>query len=274
MSSIDWGGYNHYLKIGIDVNGGNNFVTMGITQFLSVPYALYASTTDSLLNGTANETDPQFMASPASAITNSDRVAWDKKQNKIYVDNGISLNGDTISSNSAGGGGFSHYIGEHFGGGVIFHLWKDSLGNEHGLIVDIVDLAAYPVYVNWSNISNTTIGASAQSTWNGMANCNAIVGQTGHTSSAASLCLNSTNGGQNDWYLPSVDECGLLLKNRFNVSRTFASINGATYFNLIEKYWTSTEAAAGGAIAYSFGQGLIFSHSKASPYYIRAIREF
>jgi hypothetical protein len=42
---------------------------------------------------------------------------------------------------------------------------------------------------------------------------NAIVGQEGLTNSAAALCLNSTNGGQSDWYLPSRDELISLYTN-------------------------------------------------------------
>jgi hypothetical protein len=33
-------------------------------------------------------------------------------------------------------GEFTHSIGEKFGGGVIFHVWKDDQGIEHGLIAD------------------------------------------------------------------------------------------------------------------------------------------
>jgi hypothetical protein len=42
MSTIDWSNDNYYLKVGMDAAGGTNFLTMGTTQLLSVPYALYA----------------------------------------------------------------------------------------------------------------------------------------------------------------------------------------------------------------------------------------
>ena len=42
MANIQWGNDNYYLSIAMDVNGGTNFLTMGTTQLLSVPYALYA----------------------------------------------------------------------------------------------------------------------------------------------------------------------------------------------------------------------------------------
>lgn len=41
FSKIDWGEDKYYLNIGIDVDGGNNYIDMGTSQFLSVPYSLY-----------------------------------------------------------------------------------------------------------------------------------------------------------------------------------------------------------------------------------------
>jgi hypothetical protein len=143
------------------------------------------------------------------------------------------------SVNGAGGGGnFTHYIGEEYGGGVIFHLWKDNAGVEHGLIVDKTDLStAQP----WSNMDTVLIGPAAQSGWDGLSNSNAIVGQTGHTNSAAALCLNSTNGGQSDWYLPSILELSMLWNNYCDVSRSLSQIAGATLMSYQNNYWSSTE---------------------------------
>jgi hypothetical protein len=42
FSTIDWSNDTYYLRVGLDATGGTNFVTMGSTQLLSVPYALYA----------------------------------------------------------------------------------------------------------------------------------------------------------------------------------------------------------------------------------------
>lgn len=152
----------------------------------------------------------------------------------------------SVSGGSGGGGGnFTHYIGEIFGGGVIFHLWKDAQGVEHGLIVDITDLDTSQV---WSNITNTLIGPTAQSSWDGLNNSIAIVGQAGHTNSAAALCLNSTNGGQSDWYLPAIDELERLFHNKLEVNASLRTISGATEFERLSVaggvqrcYWSSTE---------------------------------
>ena len=42
FSTIAWGHNAFYLKVGLDATGGTNFQIMGISQFLSVPYAMYA----------------------------------------------------------------------------------------------------------------------------------------------------------------------------------------------------------------------------------------
>ncbi|MCP4126453.1 MAG: collagen-like protein, partial [Gammaproteobacteria bacterium] len=39
FSDITWGNDNYYVSIDIDAHGGTDFVSMGISQLLSVPYA-------------------------------------------------------------------------------------------------------------------------------------------------------------------------------------------------------------------------------------------
>jgi hypothetical protein len=175
-----------------------------------------------------------------------------------------------LFSANAGVGGFTHYIGEEFGGGVIFHLWKDALGVEHGLIIDKTDLSAAQV---WSNIDATLIGASAQSSWDGLSNSNAIVGQAGHTSSASALCLNSTNGGQSDWYLPSAQELNMLWNNYYTVARSLIQITGATQLQSAG-YLSSTERDWINAWCFFFASGSIENINKTIPTYVRAVRAF
>ncbi len=47
FTTIDWKSNIHFLKVEMDENGSNNFQVMGVSQILSVPYALHASTSDS-----------------------------------------------------------------------------------------------------------------------------------------------------------------------------------------------------------------------------------
>jgi hypothetical protein len=43
FSSINWGGISAWMSVSMDASGGNNFVLMGSSQLLSVPYALNAA---------------------------------------------------------------------------------------------------------------------------------------------------------------------------------------------------------------------------------------
>ena len=171
---------------------------------------------------------------------------------------------------ATGGGNFTHYIGEEYGGGVIFHLWKDSAGIEHGLIVALTDQSTSQA---WSNLTTALIGASAQSIWDGLSNSNSIVGQAGHTSSAAKLCLDLVSGGQSDWYLPSIQELNMLWNNYNTVARVLSQISGATqlYNNY---YWSSSESDNNYAWGFFFTDGSTSTTSKNLTDYVRAVRAF
>ncbi|HOY42315.1 MAG TPA: hypothetical protein PLX60_10650 [Chitinophagales bacterium] len=56
FSTIDWSNDTYYLRVGLDATGGTNFVTMGSTQLLSVPYALYAKSAGNTASTTDHDT--------------------------------------------------------------------------------------------------------------------------------------------------------------------------------------------------------------------------
>ncbi len=167
--------------------------------------------------------------------------------------------------------GFTHFIGERFGGGIVYHLWKDSLAVEHGLIVTITNQSNSQV---WSNVDLNGIGWAAQYTGDGLSNSNAIISQNGHINSAAKICLDLVLEGQSDWYLPSYDEFDLLGQNRLNVNKKLASINGANVLLNETLYWTSTERDYKKAWSYSFGNNFNGDTFKNDYQYVRAIRSF
>ncbi len=176
-----------------------------------------------------------------------------------------------VGGNAGGGnGGFSHYIGEEFGGGVIFHLWKDKLGAEHGLVVATTDQS---VAQAWSNINSVEIGQTAKSSWDGLSNSNAIVNQSGHTSSAAKLCLDLVSGGQNDWYLPSIQELNMLWNNYFTVVKSLSQISGATQLGSAA-YWSSSENDGYNAWIFLFFDGSAYNVVKSNTFFVRAVRAF
>jgi hypothetical protein len=165
------------------------------------------------------------------------------------------------------GRGFTHYVGESFGGGIVFHLWKDGEGVEHGLVVDINELG----FVQWSNVENGLIGTTR---FTGLENSLAIVSQELHENSAAAACLALEIDGYNDWYLPSIDELSLLFTNAFNINLALNNIEGGTLLNRDERYWSSSEYLADSVWYYDPGINSINTIGKDRGYLTRAIRKF
>jgi len=50
FSNIDWSNGEYFIKTEVDPNGGTNYTITGLTQLLSVPYALHAKTAENLKN--------------------------------------------------------------------------------------------------------------------------------------------------------------------------------------------------------------------------------
>jgi len=160
-----------------------------------------------------------------------------------------------------------HKIGEFFGGGIVFHVFKDADGNEHGLIVSVTDQSDSK---DWSQ--NTSDKTNAASTKDGLENTKTIVA-AGNDKSAAGICDAYTSGEFSDWYLPAVDEMQLLNDALKKVNKAVVSVpNGKM---LSERfYWTSTEKMNGSAWGFDFGKGASSSSNKLRNAYVRAIRAF
>ncbi len=203
----------------------------------------------------------------------------DGSETILSAGSNVSISGSGTVQNpyvisGTGGGGFSHYIGEAYGGGVVFHLWKDAQGVEHGLVVELDNQPT-----NHLSSSSHQIGITAQSTWDGNANSTAIANHFGGGGGAAAFCLNLNSGGFSDWYLPSIDELKLLHTNRFNVNQTIAGIQQTSNPNAIHigetGYWSSTEKwGSSEAWWLWFGEGRILKSIKTGTYSLRAIRKF
>jgi hypothetical protein len=77
MATIDWSNDNYYLKVGMDATGGTNFLTMGTTQLLSVPYAMYAKSAGSVTNGSSQSfSTPTVTTQSATSIINSSATVF------------------------------------------------------------------------------------------------------------------------------------------------------------------------------------------------------
>jgi hypothetical protein len=138
------------------------------------------------------------------------------------------------------------YIGELYGGGIIVAMWYYPKTIFNYLIMSLEDVSANS---QWSNI--TSVVSNATSDFKGENNQTSIIGQSGHTTSAAKLCDNYTGGGFTDWYLPSVFE----MNQAFNAGSIVNTVLGSD--SLAGSYWTSTEINAATAYYYSCSEASV-----------------
>ena len=209
------------------------------------------------------ETDPVYSASVAGGINTSDTANWNNKQNELIAGAGIDITDNNISIKS------SYYVGQLIGDngedGVV--IWVDHTG-QHGLICSPQDLSSDTL---WSNVATTAIGEDAESYFNGATNTIAILGQAGHTYSAAKLCADYSTPGTSagDWYLPSIDELSLVYHAKFAINKAY-NTNRFTDGN----HWSSTEADNEHALHYNFFTGSSSQSTKSSNWKTIAVRAF
>jgi hypothetical protein len=190
------------------------------------------------------------------------------------------LHANTAGSNTAGStsgssGGFSHYIGELFGGGILVSVWKTA-GVEHGLIASLTNLSSG---IPWTTpaFQEILVEPTAQSFRDGLANTNAIVAQAGVSISyAAGLCKAYNAGGFTDWYLPAFNE----LQQSLYLTQVVNEILGDTNGFQRSYYWSSTEYTDNGTyFNRAMGQGIYSGayttyNDKANNGAVRAVRRF
>ena len=153
----------------------------------------------------------------------------------------------------------AHYIGQRYGGGIIFYMSS----NKHGLIADTVDLPIIPWYAGKfikTGADNTGIGS-------GQLNTNLIVSAQGTMANYAALeCKNSIRNGHSDWFLPSKNELNKLFKQRHVVGA--AGFFGAGY-------WSSSETDSAHVWWQSFSTGgQSVGGKNSTTLHVRAIRDF
>ena len=154
-------------------------------------------------------------------------------------------------------------IGKEYGGGIIFYV--DDTG-EHGLIAATTDQGedvawgCEGIYISvpGSQGTSTAIGS-------GKANTEAIVFNCTTPGIAARLCDELVLGGQDDWFLPSLDELQLLYE-----ARILPGLNLED-----DHYWSSSQESESSAYFILFFNGTQSHYNKDQAVYrVRAIRAF
>ena len=165
-----------------------------------------------------------------------------------------------LNAANANVGGFTHYLGEAFNGGIIYYLYKGSDGLEHGLIVALTESTP----LAWQT-TGTLVNANR--TEDGAYNTALMMG------SPAATYIATLGAG---WYLPSLDELGLLFYNRYSAQKGLR-LGGNTLLqwnSLTAWYWSSSEYDASYAFRYSFLDGVADQNIKTTSCYVRAVRAF
>jgi len=151
-----------------------------------------------------------------------------------------------------------YYIGQSFGGGIIFYIDWTGI---HGLVADTCDLE--PVK-QWG-CYDSNMGASGLTIGTGQSNSSAIINGCNQPGIAAKACDSLTRGNYTDWYLPSIYE----LTELYNKS----SLIGG--FDYSARYWSSSEFNSAESWYRPFYSGFTAHYSsKSDSYKVRAIRSF
>jgi hypothetical protein len=150
FANIDWGTGPFFIKTETAPEGGANYTISGVSQLMSVPYALYATK-----SGVA----------PGTAV--GDMQYWDgtkwvmlpkgNEGQSLTIKDGVPTWASAPISTPQ-----KHYRGEVFGGGIVFWISEDSL---HGLIAETIDLTSIDgmcTYFDAQTLINKQIYQSAK----------------------------------------------------------------------------------------------------------------
>jgi len=154
-----------------------------------------------------------------------------------------------------------HYIGESYGGGIVF--WVDATG-QHGLIAASSDQSAS---MRWYAGTSTYTMARGDGVGAGEMNTAIIIANQGNgdgSTYAARVSADLVISNYSDWYLPSKYELNLMYLQK----ATIGNFAGGYY-------WSSTEYNNSNAWKQYFANGSQANgYNKNSTSYVRAVRAF
>ena len=198
------------------------------------------------------------------------------------AENFFTVAGATTATNNANQGvvtaGFPETaivaIGDSYGGGIVAYILQPGEFNgvydydanvQHGLIAAAADQITGIPGIQWSNDDYVERGTTSFKIGAGQANTTAIVTILGAGSYAAQLCNDLTEGGYDDWFLPSRDELDKLYTNKVAIG-AFADFDC--------NYWSSSEYDADIAWSHNWYGEQNHDMSKFYDAWVRAVRAF
>ena len=291
-TAYSWG--NHasagYLTSEVDGSVTNELQALSISHdtiflsnggFVKLPAGFdgqYSSLSGAPTNVSAFTNDAGYLTSETDGSVTNELQTISRTGLTVTLSNGGGSYTDSVNVYSAGSGinisantisQSGHYVGELFGGGIVFYVYDFG---QHGLITSLDNLS--------TGLAWGTSGVdvpNCESPENGQANTASIVAQFGvGTTYAAGLCDAYTGGGYTDWYLPSIWELNLLYNSGYIINYELNNDGDATTNGLtMSVYWSSTEqnatSAWNGYFVYGNSGG---GFTKTTLNIVRAVRSF
>ncbi len=124
LANVDWANTTYNLEVSMDQTGGNNYMLIGSSSLISVPYALHASTVEYNDDADANpKNELQTLSRSGNTITLSNgggevidevndndsdpnneiqNISFDVASNTLFLSNGGSVSLETLDNDSGG----------------------------------------------------------------------------------------------------------------------------------------------------------------------------
>ena len=254
--AVDQGGYLKYKAssnyTGVGVHGHTEQVVITGTGNVGIGTTTPSSTLE--VGGSLKLVDGTQGAGRILTSDENGLASWQTPES-YSAGPGITISGNTISAKN------DFYLGQDTLGGIVYYIYLDKNGTQHGLIVSKTETTA-----QWQSTISTT---NANRSWDGVYNTNLM------TDSPAKDWVTGNFSGE--WYLPSIDELSLLWHNRYHANIGLNKA-GATLLLLTNRYWSSTEWGSSDLFAYHFffeyGYATGGGTNKATAMNVRAIRAF
>lgn len=162
-----------------------------------------------------------------------------------------------------------HKIGDFYGGGIIFSVWKDSNKVERALVLSVDDLSTDRMMFGEFGT------CKANSLDNGKENTSILLKCMGDKrETAATLCANYRAGGFTDWYLPSIKELVKVVPVFDLLNEKLKNDNNPQTIEIPKQtYWSSSEVNKQDVWMCTFLNGFHGYYRKDLKYRVRAVRE-
>ena len=224
FNAISWNAIQKKLVVALDSEGNcNSFIEISNQDFTGVPFA-FSSQNSENVTGIVAIANGGTGAATATGAINALLPSQTSANGKV-----LTSDGTNVSWSSPGGN--THYVGELYGGGIVFYTYDNGA---HGLIAGVGGNLTY----KWST-AITPIAARSKGVLGGKSNSMLILSNMKIESSiyaaqAANEYSVTSNGFTfGDWYLPSMDEMCLL--------KDFCVANNSNILVSGREYWTSND---------------------------------